>query len=277
MSHRPSSQNMPANQIPLLAIAPRPLPRGAHHGLDSIHGLAGSGVLGDSYDSSDFRLDGPQHPQHVFPYVPQNLPAHRSQWDGDPRAVHIEQPPTLFPTSTAPPNFRKLGAGESDSGVDMTFTDRASESGQASDWGQSSTSSQTPGQTFAGHPRLGTTPPTSGGSGSSIPQSTRLKQESPQPGARSFPYGYEGAESLLGGPHAMLGNPSSAGGIQNLDQNGASWLGSNGHGMSKRTVVVESLLPVAAGIFVLTWFQQAPFPPKQWIRIFFLLRCINLR
>lgn len=240
VSQRSSAQNMPANQIPLLPIAPRPLPRGVHHGLDSLPGLAGPGMPGDPYDSSDFRVDGQQYPQQVFPYGPQNLPPHRSQWDGDSGTVNVEQPPMLFPISAASPTFIKPGAGESDSGVDMTFTDRASESGQASDWGQSSTSSQPPVQAYTLHSRYGTTPPTSGGSGSNIPQSARLKQESPQPGARSFLYGYEGAESSLVRPHAMLGYPPSAGGTQNWDENGASWPGSNGHGMSEPLAAVES-------------------------------------
>lgn len=243
---RLSPQHMPANQIPLLAIAPRPLPRGGHHASDSLQGLAGSGMPGDSYDPYGYSLDGQHYPQHVFPHLQQNLPAHRSQWDGDPGTVNAEQPPTLFPPSTAPPSFRKPGAGGSDSGVDMNFTDRASESGQASDWGQSSSSSQTPGQPYTRHPRYGTTPPTSGGSGFSIPQSTRLKLESPPPGGRSFPHGYEGGESSFTRPHAVLGNPSSADGTNNLDQNGASWLGSNGHGMSRPSVTVEFLLSIVA-------------------------------
>lgn len=259
MSQRPSSQNMPANQVPLLAIAPRPLPRGVHHGVDSLDGLAGSGMPPDSYDFSDFRtdfrVDGQQFAQHVFPYVPQNLPPDRSQWDGDPGTVNVEQPPTFFHPPNAPPSFLKPGAGESDSGVDMTFPDRASESGQASDWGHSSTSSQTPGQAYNRRSRYGTTPPTSGGSGSSIPPYTRLKQESPQPGARSFPYGYEGAESSWARPHALLAYPTSAGGMQNLDENGVSWLGSNGHGMSDASAAVESLVSIAAEILVLTWFD----------------------
>lgn len=241
MSQRPSAQIMPANQIPLLPIAPRPLPRGVHPGVDSFNGLPGAGMPGDSYDSSGFRVDGQQFAQHVFPYVPQSLPAERSQWDGDLATVNGEQRPILFHTSTAPPSFRKPGAGESDSGVDMTFTDRASESGQASDWGHSSTSSQTPGQAYSRHTRYGTTPPTSVGSGSSILPYTRLKQESPQPGATSFPYGYESAEPASARPHARLGYPPSAGGIQNLDHDGFSWLGSNGHGMSDTSAAWESL------------------------------------
>ena len=245
MSQRPSSQNMPTNQMPLLAIAPRPLQRGIHHGVDSLNGLAGSGMPADSYDSSGFRVENQQFAQHVFPYVPQNLPPDRSQWEGDPGTMNGEQHQTPSHTSIAPPIFIKPGAGESDSGVDMTFTDRASESGQASDWGHSSTSSQTPGQAYSRHSRYGTTPPTSGGSSSSIPPYTRLKQESPQPGNRSFPYGYESAESALARPHALLAYPPSAGGIQNLDHDEASWLGSNGHGMSDTSAVLEPLVPIA--------------------------------
>lgn len=245
-TQRPSPHNMPANQMPLLAIAPRPLPRGGHYGMDSLPGLVGSAIPGDAYDSFGYSLDGQPYPQHVFPYWQQNIPAPRSQWDGDPGAVNAEQPPLFFPTPTAPLNVRQPGAGESDSGVDMTFTDRASESGQASDWGQSSASSQTPGQAYTRYSRYGNTPPTSGGSGSSIPQSTRLKQESPRPGAKSFPRGYEGGESWFAQPPAVLGNPSSADGTKNLDQNGASWLGSNGHGMSKLPTAMNAVFPIAA-------------------------------
>lgn len=231
-TQRPPSQTNSANQIPLPAIAPRPLPQGGHLGQDSFHGLVGRGMPGDSYDPYGYSFDSQQYPQHVSPYLQQNFPAHRGQWDGNPGTVNAEQPSMSFPTSAAPPGFRKPGAGESDSGVDMTFTDPASESGPASDWGQSSTSSQTPRQAYTSHPRYGTTPPTSGGSGSSIPQSTRVKQESPQSGGISFPHGYEGGKPSFALPRATLGNPSSADEKKILAMNGASWHGSKGRGKS---------------------------------------------
>lgn len=214
--------------------------------LDSYHGMAGHGVSGDSYGSYGSSNDGQQYPQHISPYLQPNFPLHQSQWDGDPGSVTADHAPAFSSPSTARPSYRKQGASENDSGVDMTFTDRARESGQGSDWAQTSTSSQTPKQAYASHGTYATTPSTGGGSGSSVPRSTGWKHGGPQSEAGSFPHGSEGARPSFALPHAILGDALSADGPTRPDRNGASWLESKGRGMSRPTVPAEAIVSIAA-------------------------------
>ena len=214
--------------------------------VDSLHGIAGHGVPGDSYEPYGSSNDGQQHPQHISPYLQQNFPLHQSQWDGNPGAVAADFAPAFSSPSTARPSFRKQGASENDSGVDMTFTDRALESGQASDWAQTSTSSQTPKQAYASHETYATTPSTGGGSGSSIPRSTGWKHGGPQAEGGSLPHASEGARPSFALPHAILADASSADGPKRLDRNGAPWLESKGRGMSRPTVPAEAIVSIAA-------------------------------
>jgi hypothetical protein len=269
---RPQLQTSSANPMPLPNIAPRPLPQEDSPALNLIHGMAGHGIPGDPYDTSGHQWNGQQYPQHVPTYLHQQYSAHRGPWDGNPGIVDAQQPPRYFPLSTARPGFRQPGTGGSDSGVDMTFTDPASESGQGSDWAQSSTCSQTPAQAYVGHGRYGPTPPTSGGSASSIPNSVPLQQESPQSWAGSILHGAEGERPPLALPPAMRRNPELA--DAPTSREGASSLGENGRGMSAAYLPADNVVSTPASVLVLMRLEQVLLPLKEWIRAIFLFPCI---
>lgn len=270
---RPPLQTNSVNQAPLPAIAPRPSVQDDHLGLDPVHGMAGPGILGDSYDSYSYQYGGPKYPQDTSPLLQQNFPAHQGQWIANQVALDTEQPLRYFPSTTARPGFRKPGTGESDSGVDVSFPDRASESGPASEWGQSSTSSQTPGQAYTGRGGDGTTPPASAGLNSNIPRSIRWKQESPPLWGSPIPLGSEASYAL---PRAIMSNSSSTDEPPQMSTGSVPWLGNQVRGRFKKSVPACGILYHRLDMVLMRW-KQVSCKRKKRVSIRSLSPCIHSR
>lgn len=142
-------QSISASQVPLPVIAPRPSAPDDFFGPNSTASIAGYGISGESYNSYNYPYDTRQ-------YIANELHPHMQQ-SFQPRAASQDEQDTYIPDQSVAnslgsysySDFPKLGAGESDSGIDMSHSGLLS---------QSSTPSNPSLVVFSGHGRYGASP-----------------------------------------------------------------------------------------------------------------------
>lgn len=139
-------QSISTSQIPLPVIAPRPSALDDFLGPNSTAGIAGYGICGESYNSYGYPYDTRQYiGNQSHPHMQQGFqPRAASQDEQD---AYIPEQIVANPYSYS--TFPKLGAGESDSGIDMSHPGLSS---------QSSTPSNPSLVVFSGHGRYGASP-----------------------------------------------------------------------------------------------------------------------
>lgn len=143
------TQLQSTSQVPLPVIAPRPSASDDFLGPNSTAGIAGYGISGESYNPYNYPYDTQQYTGNEL-----NSNMQRSF---QPRAASQDEQDAYIPdhgvanSSRSYPYsaFPKLGAGESDSGIDMSYPGLSS---------QSSTPSNPSLVVFSGHGRYGASP-----------------------------------------------------------------------------------------------------------------------
>lgn len=188
-----------ANQIPLLAIAPRPSPQD-----DIISSMApGMAGHGDPYSAYGYAYDSQQHTLNDTLAPGRQISPQQSYWDGSADIQSTEQLARYYAASNAPKAFRGHSAGEGDSSVDIGYLARASDPSLNSDSDRRSSSSTLPTAAYANHVGYGTNLPAREDPGSTTaeksPQSVYLKQEHteyPNHLRESAQYGLESKRSL---------------------------------------------------------------------------------